>query len=132
MSFTDPFKQVCSGGASDPSRQAHPKFISQLYSIGKYSDLIVKYQGKESKVHRAIFCPQSKPLAAAIDHGFKEATTGVITFEEDDPEIVEYMIKFLYVGTYNVFARMNKLTASEMLQNATSSAKSYASSLQKL
>ncbi|APA13645.1 hypothetical protein sscle_11g084150 [Sclerotinia sclerotiorum 1980 UF-70] len=49
-------------------------------------------------------------------------------FEEYEPEIVEYMIKFLYDGTYKVFARMNKLTAPEMTQNATSSAESYASS----
>ncbi|KAJ8061745.1 hypothetical protein OCU04_009542 [Sclerotinia nivalis] len=127
MAFADAFKQAYPEEPFAPFRQGHPKFISQLYSTGKYSDLTIKCQGKEFKVHRAIVCPQSKPLAAAIDHGFKEATTGVINFEEDDPEIVEYMIKFLYVGTYKALARMNKLTVPEMSQDATSVAEAYAS-----
>ncbi|KAF7859654.1 hypothetical protein EAF04_008733 [Stromatinia cepivora] len=127
MAFTEASKQAYSEEALPLFQQAHPKFISQLYSIGKYSDLTIKCQGKEFKVHRAIVCPQSKPLAAAIDHEFKEATTGVINFEEDEPEIVEYMIKFLYVGTYKTLARMNKLTAPEMSKGgATSIAESYA------
>ncbi|KAF7945287.1 hypothetical protein EAE96_010065 [Botrytis aclada] len=83
-------------------KQPHPFFISQLYATGKYTDLIIKCQGKEFKVHRAIVCSQSKPLAAAIDHGFKEATDGVFNFEEDEPEIVGYMIRFLYDGLYSV------------------------------
>ncbi|KAM0139911.1 hypothetical protein ACHAP3_002972 [Botrytis cinerea] len=87
------------------TKQAHPLFISQLYTTGKYTDLVVKCQGKEFKVHRAIVCSQSKPLAAALDNGFKEATDGVFDFEDDEPEIVEYMIKFLYDGIYSVSKR---------------------------
>ncbi|THV46207.1 hypothetical protein BGAL_0406g00070 [Botrytis galanthina] len=83
-------------------KQPNPLFISQLYTTGKYADLVIKCQGKEFKVHRAIICSQSKPLAAAIDHGFKEATDGVFDFEEDEPEIVEYMIRYLYDGLYSV------------------------------
>ena len=45
--------------------------IHRLYTTGKYTDLVVKCQGKEFKVHRAIVCSQSKPLAAALDNGFK-------------------------------------------------------------
>jgi hypothetical protein len=44
---------------------------SSLYDTGKYTDMTVKCQGKEWKVHRAIVCSQSKPLAAAMDGKFK-------------------------------------------------------------
>jgi hypothetical protein len=62
--------------------------------------LIIKCQGKKWKVHRAIVCSQSKPLAAAVDGSFKEAITGEIDLEEDDPKIVELMLNFLYRGDY--------------------------------
>lgn len=42
-----------------------------LFSSEKYSDLTIKYHGRKWKVHRAIVCLQSKPLAAAVDGSFK-------------------------------------------------------------
>ncbi|PQE23789.1 NFX1-type zinc finger-containing 1 protein [Rutstroemia sp. NJR-2017a BBW] len=85
-----------------------------LYTSGKYSDLVIKCEDRKFNVHRAIVCTQSRPIAAAIDHGFKlssynddkytdsekEASTGEMHLEEDDPEIVELMINFLYNGNY--------------------------------
>ncbi|KAF7936871.1 hypothetical protein BELL_0012g00370 [Botrytis elliptica] len=100
--------------------QPHPFFISQLYTTGKYTDLIIKCQGKEFKVHRAIICSQSKPLAAAIDHGFKEATDGVFDFDEEEPEIVEYMIRFLYDGLYSVSKQQKHPDTATWGGNATS------------
>ncbi|KAF5870921.1 putative btb poz domain protein [Botrytis fragariae] len=101
-------------------KQPHPLFISQLYTTGKYTDLIIKCQGKEFKVHRAIVCSQSKPLAAALDHGFKEATDGVFDFEEDEPEIVEYMIRFLYDDLYSVSKQQKHPDTATWGGNATS------------
>lgn len=88
----------------------------RLYSSEKYSDLVIKCQGRQWKVHRAVVCPQSKPLAAAVDGNFKvlslstcdvfclpeqEATTGEIDLEGDEPDIVELMLQFLYKGAYS-------------------------------
>ncbi|KAF7914419.1 uncharacterized protein EAF01_000825 [Botrytis porri] len=101
-------------------KQPHPLFISQLYTTGKYTDLIIKCQGKEFKVHRAIVCSQSKPIAAAIDHGFKEASDGVFNFEEDEPEIVEYIIRFLYDGLYSVSKQRKYPDTATWRGNATS------------
>ncbi|TGO30095.1 hypothetical protein BPAE_0008g00870 [Botrytis paeoniae] len=102
------------------TKKPHPLFISQLYTTGKYTDLIIKCQGKKFKVHRAIICSQSKPLAAAIDHGFKEATDGMFNFEEDEPEIVEYMIRFLYDGLYSVSKQQKHPETATWGGNATS------------
>ncbi|TGO43140.1 hypothetical protein BHYA_0003g00940 [Botrytis hyacinthi] len=101
-------------------KHPNPLFISQLYTTGKYTDLIIKCQGKEFKVHRAIICSQSKPLAAAIDHGFKEAGDGVFDFEEDEPEIVEYMIRYLYDGLYSVSKQQKHPDTATWGGNATS------------
>ncbi|KAF7948089.1 uncharacterized protein EAE97_003500 [Botrytis byssoidea] len=101
-------------------KQPNPHFISQLYTTGKYTDLVIRCQGKEFKVHRAIICSQSKPLAAAIDHGFKEATDGVFDFEEDEPEIVEYMIRYLYDGLYSVSKQQKHPDTATWGGNATS------------
>jgi hypothetical protein len=88
----------------------------RLYSSEKYSDMVIKCQGRQWKVHRAVVCPQSKPLAAAVDGNFKvgspstcdtlylleqEAIMGEIDLEEDEPEIVELMLQFLYKGAYS-------------------------------
>ncbi|KAF4633274.1 hypothetical protein G7Y89_g4845 [Cudoniella acicularis] len=60
---------------------------------------------KVFKVHRAIVCPQSKPLAAFVDGEFLEATTGVINLKEagdapEKPEIFELLIKYFYTADY--------------------------------
>lgn len=71
-----------------------------MLSTGAYSDLLIKCKGKEFKVHRAVVCPQSKPLAAAIDGNFKEASTGKIDLDGNEPDIVECMLKFMYNQDY--------------------------------
>ncbi|RAL66523.1 hypothetical protein DID88_006213 [Monilinia fructigena] len=110
-----PFSERLDHRVISPEKQDFPIFISKLYLLGKYSDLIIKCQERELKVHRAIVCSQSKPLAAAVDNGFKEATTGVINLEDDEPEVVEYMIEFLYHGTYLIIApKKNKLNAATL------------------
>ncbi|KAI9651107.1 hypothetical protein NHQ30_001144 [Ciborinia camelliae] len=121
------------------SLDSFPPFINQLYATGKYSDLIIKCQGKKFKLHRAIVCSQSKPLSAAIDHGFKvirlqcdvecfvyadtkvqEATTGEINLEDDEAEIVGYMIDFIYSGSYSIIGQKKDPAVSISGEGATS------------
>lgn len=93
-----------------------PRLIEDLYSSGKYSDMIIKCQDRQWNVHRTVVCLQSKPLAAAVDGYFKEATTGEIDLEEDEPEIVGLMLQFLYKGTYP-----DGRTGSKVSGNSTAS-----------
>ncbi|EKD20163.1 uncharacterized protein L3040_002878 [Drepanopeziza brunnea f. sp. 'multigermtubi'] len=71
-----------------------------MLSSGKYSDLKITCHGKEFVVHRAVVCLQSKPLAAAIDGKFKEAITGQIDLDGNEPAVVEAMLKFMYTSDY--------------------------------
>lgn len=61
---------------------------------------MIKCKDTIFNVHRVVVCSQSEPLAAAIDGGFKEATTGVIDLEDDEPSIVEAFLQFLYKAEY--------------------------------
>ncbi|KAL3423052.1 hypothetical protein PVAG01_04799 [Phlyctema vagabunda] len=74
--------------------------IASLLDSGKYSDLTISCHGRHFKVHKAIVCSSSKPLAAAIDGSFKEAIAGVINLDDDDSEVIASMVKFLYTGIY--------------------------------
>ncbi|KAG0646595.1 hypothetical protein D0Z07_7566 [Hyphodiscus hymeniophilus] len=74
--------------------------LPELYKSGRYSDMTVKCQGREWKVHRNIVCSQSKPLAAALDGNFEEASTGVINLDDDELETVERALFFLYNSNY--------------------------------
>ena len=78
-----------------------PSVTATLYSTGKYSDLTIVCQSRESKIHKSIVCMQSKVLAAAVDGNFKEATTGRIDLDDNEPHIVENMLSFLYTQSYD-------------------------------
>ena len=50
--------------------------------------------------HRVILCAQVPFFKAACDGNFKEAKDGIINLPEDDPEVVKYMIDYLYTRSY--------------------------------
>jgi hypothetical protein len=92
---------------------------SRLLDTGKFSDFTITCQGRKWKVHKAIVCSQSEVLEAASRFGkvglhqpFKarvlwliltqEATENKIDLPEDDPEIVEYILRFMYERNYKL------------------------------
>ncbi|KAH6715823.1 hypothetical protein BKA61DRAFT_334093 [Leptodontidium sp. MPI-SDFR-AT-0119] len=75
--------------------------IARCFDTEDYSDLTVKCRDRSWKVHRLIVCSQSKVLHAACTAGFKEAYTGIIDLDDDDPAPVEVMLKYFYTGKYN-------------------------------
>ncbi|TVY45333.1 Arm repeat protein interacting with ABF2 [Lachnellula occidentalis] len=74
---------------------------AMIYSSGKYSDMTIICKGKTFKVHQCIVCLQSKPLAAAMDGKFKEGPSKEIDLEDDQPEIVEKMLSYMYTSDYS-------------------------------
>ncbi len=77
------------GFSGNLSRSNNPTALaSDLFSSGRYSDLTIKCQGRVFKVHRAIVCLQSKPLAAAIEGGFKVGSPNARAFQPSlNPEV---------------------------------------------
>ncbi|KAK4232676.1 BTB/POZ protein, partial [Achaetomium macrosporum] len=75
--------------------------LSALFLSDKYSDMTITCGGRELKAHRAIVCSQSRFFDKAFSGGFSEAVTGVIDLPEDDPDVLERFLQFLYTGTYD-------------------------------
>ena len=90
----------------------------RLLDTGKFSDFTITCQGREWKVHKAIVCSQSDTIEAASRFGkvcklsalhgstlligVQEAEEAKIDLTEDDPEIVEYMLRFMYERNYRL------------------------------
>ncbi|KAK4233614.1 hypothetical protein C8A03DRAFT_19344, partial [Achaetomium macrosporum] len=76
--------------------------LSTLLFSFKYSDMTITRGGREFKAHRVIVCSQSPFFDKAFSDDFSnnEAATRVIDLPEDDPDVLERFLRFLYTGTY--------------------------------
>ena len=75
--------------------------IRSLHNQEQYSDLAVICGGNRIfKLHRAIVCPQSGFFEGACSGGFMESLTGKIELPEEDPDIFDKLVQFLYTGGY--------------------------------
>ena len=74
--------------------------LSKLYSSDRYSDMTITCNGRRFRVHKAVVCVQSKVFARAMDGNFREGRTGEIDLEDDEPEVVAQMIRWLYKEDY--------------------------------
>ncbi|KAI1080042.1 BTB/POZ protein [Whalleya microplaca] len=81
--------------ASSSLRDAGESDLSLLKS-GLFSDVLVKCDGREWNLHKAILCSRSQWFRAALTNGFQESMTGVITLEEQDAEVVDWLIYYIY------------------------------------
>ncbi|CAG8950511.1 hypothetical protein HYFRA_00007008 [Hymenoscyphus fraxineus] len=92
-------------------------FLSSLRNDSKYTDLEIQCQGRVFKVHKAIVCGQVEFFASCANLPFQvsgslyissscgtsfESQTGIIKLDDDIPEIVGYLIEFLYTEKYKV------------------------------
>ncbi|KAK4446212.1 BTB/POZ protein [Podospora aff. communis PSN243] len=76
--------------------------LTEFYSSGEYSDLVISCGGKEYRVHRVLVCAQSKFFAAACRDGFKEAQEGNIILPDDNPRLIHIMVYYFYHLDYDV------------------------------
>ncbi|KAI6463660.1 hypothetical protein MCOR15_004052 [Pyricularia oryzae] len=77
------------------------KYFEGLQSMlrsGELADLIITCKGRTFNVHRMILSAQSGFFRGACTGNFKEAFTGRIDLPEDDPDILEILIEYIYRG----------------------------------
>ncbi|KAI9784671.1 MAG: hypothetical protein M1816_000787 [Peltula sp. TS41687] len=67
----------------------------------KYSDLVIRCKGQDFNVHKVVLCGQSKFFSKACDGEWKEGAEGVIDLKDDDVQVVEAMLQFLYATDYD-------------------------------
>ncbi|KAJ8067098.1 hypothetical protein OCU04_004475 [Sclerotinia nivalis] len=76
--------------------------IRALYDTGKYSDMKIRCEDKVFDVHRAVICMRSPVIAAAMDDDrWEEAAKGEYHMSDDELPVVEAMIHYLYLRTYD-------------------------------
>ncbi|CAP65152.1 uncharacterized protein PODANS_5_7230 [Podospora anserina S mat+] len=81
------------------------RFLSsdeKLLETGLFSDVVVKCGDKEWKLHKAILCTRSVWFEKALTGQFEEATSGVITIQDFQPEAVEWVIRYIYTGVCDI------------------------------
>ncbi|KAH6958091.1 BTB/POZ protein [Fusarium avenaceum] len=95
--------------------------LSTLLGSDKFSDMTIICGGREFKAHRAVVCTQSSFFDKAMCSNFKEATSRVVELPEDDPDVVERFLEFLYTGTYSdgVNSTWGKPSTAAMLDPKT-------------
>ncbi|KAF5974132.1 aminopeptidase 2 [Fusarium coicis] len=76
--------------------------LMHLLQSGEYSDFVLRCKDREFKLHQMIVCPQSPVISAALNGGFEETTSKVITVNESDLRTVRYMVNFLYSADYRL------------------------------
>ncbi|KAK3941396.1 hypothetical protein QBC46DRAFT_448661 [Diplogelasinospora grovesii] len=74
--------------------------VRQLFRTSAYSDFRITCGGYEFNVHKAVICPRSQFFAKACDGPFKEASTGVVALDGDDPLAVAMMVQYFYLLNY--------------------------------
>ncbi|KAK5113000.1 hypothetical protein LTR85_011022 [Meristemomyces frigidus] len=72
-----------------------------LYASGDYSDLTIICNGREWKVHKFQLCAQSDFFHKACSGRFKEAQESKINLDDDNPDAVDALLKYLYHFDYN-------------------------------
>ncbi|KAJ3454150.1 hypothetical protein MRS44_018044 [Fusarium solani] len=76
--------------------------LFQLLHSGEYSDFTLVCQEQQFYLHKAIVCPQSPVIAAALQREFQEARTKVLNVEAFDVATLRRMVNFMYTGEYEV------------------------------
>ncbi|KAF5589121.1 hypothetical protein FPCIR_6909 [Fusarium pseudocircinatum] len=71
----------------------------KLLFDGAYSDISIVCRGREFRVHRAIVCTQCEWFGEAFTTPPKKRTIRSVTLNED-PEVFQHLLEFLYTGTY--------------------------------
>ncbi|KAI3575012.1 hypothetical protein IWW34DRAFT_809621 [Fusarium oxysporum f. sp. albedinis] len=75
--------------------------LSTLLRSEKFSDMIIICGERRFKTHCAVVCTQSPFFDEAMSGEYGESTPRSIELPEDDPDVVERFLEFLYTGTYS-------------------------------
>ena len=92
----------------------------RILDSSEHTDLVVKVNDAEYKVHKLIFCGLSRFFEKACKN-FKEAETGVVELKHGDPEMLRHMITWIKTGEYcddSTCSLTQQATAEKMVEEA--------------
>ncbi|KAF4503391.1 Kelch 21 [Fusarium agapanthi] len=76
--------------------------IVQARESGEFTDFTFACNGRNIKVHKIIICSQSPVFRAACAGQFKEAFSGIYDLTSHQPDMVQLMVDYLYMGDYSI------------------------------
>ncbi|KAK2812812.1 hypothetical protein FQN50_001141 [Emmonsiellopsis sp. PD_5] len=74
--------------------------LKRYFDSSNFADLTIKTSEKEFKVHKIILASQSEYFARMLGGEWKETVDNLVLFEEEDPRVIEAMIRFVYESDY--------------------------------
>ncbi|KAI6869602.1 hypothetical protein KC338_g2495 [Hortaea werneckii] len=74
--------------------------LKGLWCTGKGSDLTIRCEGRDFKVHKTVICLASPVLDRACNNSLLETHTRLIEHNEYDADTVERMIGYMYTDDY--------------------------------
>ncbi|KAK2609394.1 hypothetical protein N8I77_002891 [Diaporthe amygdali] len=83
----------------------------KLLETGNFADIEIICRGRTFKVHKAVVCSRSLWFEKALTGGFAEAATGKVKIDEEEPEAIEVMLRYIYGGAVD----MVKETSNEQV-----------------
>ncbi|KAK5203073.1 hypothetical protein LTR96_011312 [Exophiala xenobiotica] len=72
-----------------------------LLQTAEFSDFTLTVDGRDFKIHRSVVCPQSTMLRSLCTGSFQEGLQGRGTLTEENANIFEKVLEYLYTGEYN-------------------------------
>ncbi|PPJ50355.1 hypothetical protein CBER1_05905 [Cercospora berteroae] len=75
--------------------------ITELFGDSSYADATIVCGERRRKVHQAVVCTRCETLKKAFDGHFQEGEESTITLQEDHPNAVAAMLRYLYSGDYD-------------------------------
>ena len=73
--------------------------IQELYEEGLFTDVTIKCEGEEFKVHKAILAAQSPVFKKMFQVDMKEKISGVVEMTDTTPAVMSDLVTYLYTGS---------------------------------
>ncbi|KAM3454541.1 hypothetical protein MY3296_002998 [Beauveria thailandica] len=106
--------------------QAANSLLAQMMLSEEYWDMSFSCNGELLKVHKAVVCPQSSVIRAAMNPGFQESENSNVNMDAFTPESVRRFRQFLYTKDYDTINIQDEGT--KPADNATADHNSRAAS----
>jgi len=89
-----------------PDQHSLASDLHKLVNNQKYSDICFNVSGKTFYAHKNILSTRSELFLASISSGMKESQNNVISLNDIEPEVFEYILTFLYTGSVRVMPEL--------------------------
>lgn len=83
-------------GRSDLLPLKHQDYAAHLFQSGSFSDCTVHSKQRVWHLHRCILSPRSEFFWGCFEGEFEEANSCMIEMQDDDPQILEKMLRWIY------------------------------------